>query len=51
MAPQASPSEKNRATINDSPEAVSFSWELSTTPVDVPGYKPTAHLAIDSHQD
>ena len=45
---QASPSEKNRATINDSPEAVSFSWELSTTPVDVPGYKPTAHLAIDS---
>lgn len=45
---QASPSEKNRATINDSPEAVSFSWELSTTPVDVPGFKPTAHLTVDS---
>lgn len=45
---QASPSEKNRQTVNDSPEAVSFSWELTTTPVDVPGFKPTAHLTIDS---
>ena len=44
----ASPSEKNRQTVNDSPEAVAFSWEVSTTPVDVPGYKPTAHLTIDS---
>ena len=45
---QASPSEKNRQTVNDSPEAVAFSWEVSTTPVDVPGFKPTAHLTIDS---
>lgn len=45
---QASPSEKNRTTVNESPEATAFSWELSTTPVDVPGYKPTAHLVIDS---
>jgi hypothetical protein len=45
---QASPSEKNRETVNDSPDAVTFSWELSTTPVEVPGYKPTAHLTIDS---
>lgn len=44
----ASPSEKNRQTINDSPEAVTFSWEVSTTPVDVPGFKPAAHLVIDS---
>lgn len=46
----ASPSEKNRQTVNDSPEAVSFSWELTTTPVDVPGFKPTAHLVIDSNK-
>lgn len=45
---QASPSEKNRQTVNDSPEAVSFSWKLTTTPVDVPGFKPTAHMTIDS---
>ncbi len=45
---QASPSEKNNQTVNDSPEASSLSWELSTTPVDVTGYKPTAHLVIDS---
>ena len=45
---QASPSEKNRQTVNDSPEAVAFSWEMSTTPVDVPGFKPAAHLIIDS---
>lgn len=44
----ASPSEKAYQTINDSPEAVTFSWEVSTTPVDVPGYKPTATLEIDS---
>lgn len=44
----ASPSEKNRQTVNDSPEAITFSWEVSTTPVEVPGYKPTAHLVIDS---
>lgn len=44
----AAPSEKAYATINDSPEAISFSWEISTTPVLVPGYKPTAQMVIDS---
>lgn len=45
---KASPSEKSYATINDSPEAVTFSWELTTTPVNVAGFKPTASLTIDS---
>ena len=45
---QASPSEKAYATVNDSPEAVTFSWEFTTTPVNVTGYKPTASLVIDS---
>ena len=44
----AAPSEKSRATVNESPEAVGFSWEFSTTPVDVPGAKPSATLTIDS---
>lgn len=44
----AAPSEKAYATINDSPEAITFSWELSTTPVNVTGHKPTASLVIDS---
>lgn len=44
----ASPSEKAYATINDSPEAITFSWELTTTPVSVNGFKPTACLTIDS---
>ena len=44
----ASPSEKAYATINDSPEAITFSWEFSTTPVNVTGHKPTASLTIDS---
>lgn len=44
----ASPSEKAYSTINDSPEAVTFSWEFSTTPVNVTGFKPTACLTIDS---
>lgn len=44
----ASPSEKGYATINDSPEAITFSWELKTTPVAVTGFKPTASLVIDS---
>lgn len=44
----ASPSEKSYSTINDSPEAITFSWELTTTPVNVTGYKPTASLIIDS---
>lgn len=45
---KASPSEKSYATINDSPEAVTFSWELTTTPVNVAGFKPTASITIDS---
>lgn len=44
----ASPSEKAYATINDSPEAITFSWELTTTPVNVSGAKPTASITIDS---
>ena len=44
----ASPSEKAYSTINDNPEAVTFSWEFSTTPVNVTGFKPTACLTIDS---
>jgi hypothetical protein len=44
----AAPSEKAYATINDSPEAITFSWELTTTPVAVTGKKPTATITIDS---
>lgn len=44
----ASPSEKAYATINDSPEAITFSWEVTTTPVNVTGMKPTASVVIDS---
>lgn len=44
----AAPSEKAYATVNESPEAVPFSWEVSTTPVEVPGYDPSATLVIDS---
>lgn len=44
----ASPSEKAYATINDSPEAITFSWEVTTTPVNVTGAKPTASVVIDS---
>ena len=44
----AAPSEKAYATINDSPEAITFSWEITTTPVNVTGAKPTASLVIDS---
>ena len=44
----AAPSEKAYATINDSPEAITFSWEVSTTPVNVSDHKPTATLTIDS---
>lgn len=43
-----SPSEKNYQTINDSPEAITFSWEFTTTPVNVTGYKPTSSIVIDS---
>lgn len=44
----ASPSEKAYTPVNDSPEAVTFSWELTTTPVDLPNLKPTASITIDS---
>lgn len=44
----ASPSERSYTSINDSPEAVEFSYEITTTPVPVAGYKPTAHMEIDS---
>lgn len=44
----AAPSEKAYSTVNDSPEAITFSWEVSTTPVNVTGFKPTASLVLDS---
>ena len=44
----AAPSEKAYSSINDSPEATTFSWEVSTTPVSVDGYSPTASITIDS---
>lgn len=44
----ASPSEKGYSTVNDSPEAITFSWEVTTTPVNVTGFKPTASITIDS---
>lgn len=45
---RASPSERGYSTINDSPEAITFSWELSTTPVQVTGYEPTSQITIPS---
>lgn len=44
----AAPSQKNYQTINESPEPGNFSWEVSTTPVPMTGFKPTAHIEIDS---
>jgi hypothetical protein len=44
----AAPSEKAYASINDSPAAITFSWAVTTTPIDVPGLKPTASITIDS---
>lgn len=44
----AAPTEKGYSTINDSPEAITFSWEITTTPVEVSGHKPTAIVTIDS---
>ena len=43
-----SPSEKSYQTINDSPEAITFSWEMTTVPVNVTGFKPTATIILDS---
>ena len=52
---EAAPSEKNYQTVNDNPEAIQFSWEVDTTPIDpndttagITGMRPTAHLIIDS---
>lgn len=44
----AAPSEKAYSTINDSPDAITFSWEVTTTPVNVAGFKPTSQITIDS---
>lgn len=44
----AAPSEKAYTTINDSPEAITFSWEISTTPTGVTGYSPTSLIVVDS---
>jgi hypothetical protein len=44
----AAPTEKAYSTVNETPEAVTFSWELTTTPIAVPGLKPTALIVIDS---
>ena len=46
----AAPSEKAYATINDSPEAITFSWEITTTPVEAKGFKPTSHIEINSKE-
>ena len=46
----ATPSEKSYATVNDSPEAITFSWDFKTVPVDVEGHKPTAHIIVDSRK-
>lgn len=45
---KASPSEQSNATVNDSPEAKTMSWEFSTTPVAVNGYEPTSYICLDS---
>jgi hypothetical protein len=44
----ASPSERSYTTINDSPEGITLSWEITTTPLDVPGFKPASTITIDS---
>ena len=43
----ASPSERAYETVNDSPDAITFSWEITTTPVNVTGYKPTSEIVIN----
>jgi len=44
----AGPSERSHDTVNDSPEAMTFSWDITTTPVEVTGFKPTASIVLDS---
>lgn len=46
----AAPTEKAHATVNDTPEAITFSWEVTTTPVEVPGFDPSATVVLDSTQ-
>lgn len=46
----ASPSEKAYSTVNDSPEAITFSWEINTTPINVTGSKPVSTIVIDSRK-
>lgn len=46
----ASPSERSYATLNDSPEAMTFTWDITTTPVPVKGLKPTSHITFDSNK-
>lgn len=46
----ASPSEKQYSTVNDSPEAITFSWEVNTTPINVTGHKPVSSIVIDSRK-
>lgn len=45
---KASPTDKSYTTVSDSPDAITFSWELTTTPLTIPGFKPTANITIDS---
>ena len=45
---RASVAQKDYNTVNENPDAVQFSWDITTTPVDVPGLKPTSHITIDS---
>lgn len=44
----ASPTDKSYETINETPDAITFSWDITTTPVDVPGHKPSAHVTVNS---
>lgn len=44
----ASPSERSYNTVNDSPEAISFSWTINTTPIEINGFKPTSIIVVDS---
>ena len=47
-AAKAAPSSKSHSTVNDSPEPIELSWEITTTPIDFPGYKPVASIDIDT---
>lgn len=47
---KASPTQKSYQTIGETPDAIQFSWSLTTTKVDVPGYKPSAHIIVNSNE-